>query len=183
MAKGMRVVQLLGGFWGLVLLLGASAHAAASLPNGASVLRERYQDWEVICQAPAEGAANGGGVQCATQQQALEPHSRRRVMTIHFEPDGTQVHGVATVPFGLDLARGLTLTNASQPVGDVYSFSTCLPAGCLAPLTFDDQQWASLLKEPKAVFTAMTFSGKPMRLVFSTKGLGQALQRIRSLTQ
>lgn len=183
MAKGGVAVRLLGGLWGCVLLSGVSAYAASSLPNGASSLRERYQDWDVACLAPDDGARGDGHIQCAMQQQALEPRSHRRVMSIRLETDGTQVRGVATVPFGLDLVRGLTLTNASQPVGDVYSFSTCLPTGCLVPLSFDDQQWASLLKEPKAVFTAMTFSGKPMKLFFSTKGLDQALQRVRSLTQ
>lgn len=184
MGRGMKAGRLLGGLCGLTLLLGTSAHAAG-LPNGAGILPERYQDWQVVCQASPDATDGGGNraMQCFARQQALDMHSHRRVMSIRLEPDGVQVRGVATVPFGLDLVRGLTLTNASEPVGDSYSFSTCLPTGCLVPLSFDDQQWNTLLKEKKALFTAMTFSGQPMKLFFSTRGLAQALLRVRVLMQ
>ncbi|WP_248460226.1 hypothetical protein [Parasaccharibacter sp. TMW 2.1888] len=56
MAKGGVAVRLLGGLWGCVLLSGVFAYAASSLPNGASSLRERYQDWDVACLAPDDGA-------------------------------------------------------------------------------------------------------------------------------
>ena len=181
MGRGMKAGRLLGGLCGLTLLLGASARAASGPFGGVGALPERYQDWQVVCQ-PKDGA-EGQHMQCFARQQALDTHTHSRVMSIRLEPDGVQVRGLATVPFGLDLVRGLTLTNASQPVGDSYSFSTCLPTGCLVPLSFDDQQWSSLLKEKKAVFTAMTFSGQPMKLFFSTRGLAQALQRVRVLTQ
>lgn len=182
MGRGMKAGRVLGGLCGLTLLLGASAHATPTFSSSAGVLPERYQDWQVVCQAPGT-ADSGKAMQCFARQQALDSHSHRRVMSIRLEPDGVQVRGVATVPFGLDLVRGVTLTNASAPVGDSYAFSTCLPTGCLVPLSFDDQQWSTLLKEKKAVFTAMTFSGQPMKLFFSTRGLAQALQRVRVLMQ
>lgn len=183
MGRSMKALRRLGGLCGLlVLCAGAAGHAASTLPGGVSSLQEHYQDWRVICRI-SDGTKDTAGVQCYMIQQALDSRTHRRVMSVRLEPDGVQVRGVATVPFGLDLVRGLTLTSDVQPVGDSYSFSTCLPTGCLVPLSFDDQQWNTLLKEDKATFTAMTFSGQPMKLAFSTKGLAQALQRVRTLMQ
>ncbi|MCX5616919.1 invasion associated locus B family protein [Bombella sp. TMW 2.2559] len=182
MGRGMKIGRLLGGLCGLTFLLGASAHATLNLSNNPSVLLERYQDWQVVCQTPS-AVSGGRGKQCFARQQVLDSQSHRLVMSIRLEPDGVQVRGLVTVPFGLDLVRGVTLTNASEPVGDSYAFSTCLPMGCFVPLSFDERQWSTLLKEKRAVLTAMTFSGQPMKLFFSTQGLAHALQRIRVLTQ
>lgn len=180
----MTMRQLIrGGLFSLFVLGFASmAHAATSLPDGVASLHETYQDWRLFCQAPG-GTNKSSEVKCVVTQKAVDIHTHRSVMSLRLEPDGEQVRGVVTVSFGLDLLRGLTLTNASQPVGDTYSFSTCLPTGCLVPLTFDDGQWRTLLKDNIGTFTALSFSGQPVKLLFSTRGLEQAMRRARDLTQ
>lgn len=158
------------------------AHAATSLPDHVSSVQETYQDWRLLCQAPG-GMNKTDEVRCVLTQKAVDIRTHRSVMSLRLEPDGEQVRGVVTVSFGLDLLHGLTLTNASQPVGDVYSFSTCLPTGCLVPLSFDDEQWHAVLKDNFGTFTALSFSGQPVKLLFSTRGLEQAMRRARELMQ
>ncbi|MCT6855059.1 MULTISPECIES: invasion associated locus B family protein [Bombella] len=178
----MRQLIKYGVFSLLVLGVASVSHAATSLPDKVPFLRETYQDWQLACQAPG-GTNKSGEVKCVATQRAIDVHTHKSVMSLRLEPDGEQVRGVVTVSFGLDLLHGLTLTNASQPVGDIYSFSTCLPTGCLVPLTFDDGQWRTLLKDNIGTFTALSFSGQPVKLLFSTRGLEQAMRRARDLTQ
>lgn len=186
-----KALFFVGGFYGLFCV--GAGYAATSLPNGADSLNEGYQDWSLACHARSASSSASTGdntnrpadtsIQCRISQRALDGRTGGRVLTVQLEPDGEQVRGLAVLPFGLDLGKGLTISTAAQPAGDVYSFSTCMPQGCLVPLSFDEGQLASLLKTPFVTLTVFPFSGQTMKLAFSTKGLAAALARARSLSR
>ncbi|AIN83662.1 hypothetical protein IY71_01790 [Brucella suis] len=106
---------------------------AASLPGGASTLQETYQDWTVSCQSQKDTTA------CVMRQEQSSAQTGQRVLTAELRNvAGGKVDGVLLMPFGLDLAKGASL-KIDDTAGPNLTFSTCLPQGCLAPVSFDCQ--------------------------------------------
>ncbi|MXV43591.1 invasion associated locus B family protein [Saccharibacter sp. 17.LH.SD] len=166
-----RSILSLGVMSALALCVSQGAEAASSFPNGSTSLTEAYHDWSLSCHVENEKK------QCVVSQQAFDSKTRQRFFSIQFRPQGEQIRGVALLPFGLDLPRGMTLITDGLPVGDIYSFTTCLPEGCVVPLDLDEGQLGGLVKSKKAALSFTSISGQVMKLPLSTNGLQQALAR------
>jgi invasion protein IalB len=113
------------------LLFLAQPALGQSLPGGAGSLSESYQDWQVRC------VSTGQGPRCAMSQMQVDPKTRKRIMTIELRADGGKATGALIAPFGLALARGITLKIDDKGGETSLVFSTCVPAGCVVPLDLD----------------------------------------------
>lgn len=157
----------------------AGIASAAPLPGGASSLVETYDDWSVVCQMQAEAPA------CIVRQVQTNTQANQTVLTIEI---GTalagQFQGALLLPLGLALSQGVQMTIDEAAFGMPLPFSTCLPQGCVVPVTFDADTIAGL-KAGKAltIIVAAAASPQPVSLAVSLKGLTSALDRIAALTK
>lgn len=164
---------------GAALLLGGAGGATAlGLPGGATSLNETHGDWTVVCTA-TEGAAR-----CAISQTQVNGESRQRVLTVELTAagDGNAASGVLILPFGLRLDEGIVLAiDEAQPLQSLR-FSTCLPAGCLVPLAFDQDAVSALSAGTTlAVRAKANDTNQDVALSISLRGFTSALARITGL--
>lgn len=161
----------------LTALLAAPAFAAP-LPGGANSLQETYQDWTVSCQTQKDAST------CAIRQEQNSSQTGQRVLTVELRNvAGGKVDGVILMPFGLDIGKGATI-KVDEAAGPNLAFSTCLPQGCLAPVSFDPKQVAAIKAGANINVTATALSpSQPVAFKISLKGFGSALDRIIALTK
>jgi invasion protein IalB len=150
---------------------------AAPLPGGASSLQETYQDWTVSCQNQQETSV------CVMRQVQSNTQTGQHVLTVELHNVAGNVGGILLMPFGLDLVKGASLQIDEVP-GPGVAFSTCVPQGCMAPVSFDVKQVAALRNGTNINVTATALSpSQPVAFKVSLKGFGAALDRITTLTK
>ncbi|ABS13172.1 MULTISPECIES: invasion associated locus B family protein [Brucella/Ochrobactrum group] len=172
----MKSYRVIGLAFTLATISGASAFAAP-LPGGASTLQETYQDWTVSCQSQKETSI------CVMRQDQSSTQTGQRVLTAELRNVEGKVEGVLLMPFGLDLAKGAAL-KIDEVAGPNLAFSTCLPQGCLAPVSFEAKQVAALKAGTNINVTTTALSpSQPVAFKVSLKGFGAALDRITALTK
>lgn len=172
-------MQVLTAFCLLALTIGgAFAQQPATLPGGASSLRETFQDWIVAC-------VQNETKRCAlSQQQTQEKGQRVLGIEIQASPDGKTATGILVLPFGLALDAGVTLQIDDQPAQAPLRFSTCLSGGCLVPLNFDDAFLSALRTGETLKTTAKAAdSGQAISLSVSLKGFSVGFDRVTELVQ
>ncbi len=147
----------------------------AQLPNGASSVSETYQDWQMICTQLQDGK------HCSVNQQQTDSKSNQRVLAVELQPQGDKVEGALMLPFGLLLEKGVALKVGEADIGSALRFRTCLPLGCLVPLSLDAKTLGALRKAATLTVNAVGVNDQPMALSVSLKGLGQALDRAAAL--
>lgn len=156
-------------------LSGSQSAQGYMLPGGASSLNETYQDWRVVCQR------NNTSAQCLIVQQENENKTQQHILTLELQPKGDKMAGFATLPFGLALAKGVTVQTDGHPATDEQMFTTCVPAGCLVPIALNTTQLTQIQKGTKVEVRAFSVNGQPVVIPFSNKGLEQAIARITAL--
>lgn len=172
------MVRLSASLAAVILLLAfggrSGALAASALPGGASSVQETYQDWRVIC-AQQEGAAPA----CAfSQTQSNQNNQRVLAIELTTADGGKSMHGNLVLPFGLLLDSGAFLQIDEGEPGEANRFSTCLPAGCVVPLTFDTAALTALRAGQKLNVRARAIDGnKDTNFTISLKGFAPALDR------
>ena len=166
-------------FGAALLMGGAGPSFAQGLPGGASSLNETHGDWTVICATPE------GNVRCAVSQVQVNSENRQRVLTVELTAakGGNAASGTLVMPFGLALENGVVLSIDDGAAMPALRFSTCLPAGCLVPLTFDQDALAAMRAgtalKAKA---AANGSGQEVGFSISLSGFTSALARAAELT-
>lgn len=157
-------------------LLSAGIAIAQDGPSGPSSLTETYQDWRVACTGQDKSR------RCAFSQQ-LRQQDGRRVLAVEFIParDGG-LTGTMVLPFGLALDKGLTIGLDDAAPSPPLPFKTCLPAGCIVPITVSaaaakGYRDGTTLK----LNTVASDTGKPMAFSLSMKGFLAALNRTSAL--
>lgn len=150
--------------------------AAATLPGGANALQETYQDWRVAC-----SVVQGGKICSMSQLQTQQ--NGQRVMAIELQlAKGNSVNGVVALPFGLKLEAGAGLQIDDSPALPQLRFSTCLPVGCLVPVTFSADNLTALKSGTALKVSAMPIdNSQPLALSVSLKGFAAALDRLAEL--
>lgn len=172
------------------LLAGTAATSQAgavvsSVPPAASaaIQRETYQDWQVAC-APFAGKRRCAVIQQQAGQAAGGTGGRQRLFAVELVPTPTAATGTLILPFGLDLAKGVSLKVGSNPAAPAIAFRTCIPAGCIVPLEFSAQAIAILRDAPSlTVIVTEADNGHISSLPISTKGLAQAIDRVRQFSR
>jgi invasion protein IalB len=110
----------------------AAASAAPLLPGGASALSETYGGWTVHCQAANNVKS------CSMSHQQLNKDTNQRLLAVEvFAKSAEEAVATIALPFGLAVAKGVTLMVDDQKPSPVLPFSTCLSAGCLVPVSLD----------------------------------------------
>ena len=172
----MEIHRVIGLSFMVATIWGTSSFAAP-LPGGASTLQETYQDWTVSCQSQKDDSI------CVMRQEQNSTQTGQRVLTAELRNVAGKVEGVLLMPFGLDLAKGAAL-KIDEAAGPNLAFSTCLPQGCLAPVSFDAKQVAALKGGNNINVTTTALNpSQPVAFKVSLKGFGAALDRITALTK
>jgi invasion protein IalB len=147
--------------------------AGSTLPGGASSLQETYQDWSLGCQ----GSPN---VTCAISQQQTQQNGQRVLAIELRKGEGDAVSGNLVLPFGLLLETGAALQIDDGPQREPLRFSTCLPTGCLVPVSFDAKTVAALRTGTALQVKVQGMDRKEVALSVSLKGLAAALDRLKT---
>jgi invasion protein IalB len=109
----------------------ATPALTAQLPNGASSITETYGNWVVDCRLA------DGQKQCRLLQVQRNIQANQRLLEVEFwMPRDGKVEGTILLPFGLKLDSGALLKLDDQYLGQGLRFLTCVPAGCLLPVSF-----------------------------------------------
>lgn len=166
--------------FGVALLVGGVGTAAAQgLPGGATTLNETHGDWTVACTVPE------GTVRCAVSQVQINNQNRQRVLSVELTATegGAAASGTLVMPFGLALDQGVALSIDEGEFLPTLRFSTCLPAGCLVPLTFNaDAVTAMRAGTALKVKAAANDSGQEVNFSISLSGFTSALARAAALS-
>lgn len=154
----------------------ATPAMAAPLPGGATTLQETYDDWTVSCQTADKNAV------CAMRQIQSNSKTGQRVLLAELKNSAKGgSEGILLLPFGLDLAKGVT-DKIDEKDGSQRQFSTCLPQGCLVPVTFTDKQIATLSTGKSLHIQATSLEpSQPVDFTVSLKGFGAAYNRMTTL--
>ncbi len=176
-ASSLRIAALIAG--AVVFPGSALTQETATLPGGASSLNETHGDWTVTCATPE------GGVRCTISQTQTSGQNGQRVLAIELhttQEDGTA--GILVLPFGLQLDKGVELSLDESGTATPHGFSTCLPVGCLVPLTFDAKTAAGLRAGAKLLVKATASdTAKDINFSISLNGFGAALDRVTALSR
>lgn len=163
----------------LAMTAAATAQNAGSttLPGGSSSLQESFETWMVRCAAKDNGRA------CNIIQQQRHRETKQIILAVELTASASgNLTGNVALPFGLRLDDGVTTQIDDKPTSKPMRFSTCLPVGCLVPLTFDKAA-VSLLRAGNSLKINATANndGKKVTLSVSLKGFPAALARLTAL--
>lgn len=157
-------------------MLAAHAQQAPTLPGGATSLNETHGDWTVACMV------QDNNKRCTLSQQQVDAQSRQRMLAIELGAiaDG-KTQGAVVLPFGLALEKGVVLrVDEGKPLPSL-AFRTCLPAGCVVPVSFDASMITALRSGKQLQLEAVADGGKPISFSISLAGLAGALDRLAEL--
>lgn len=154
-----------------------SQPATATLPNGASAINEIYGDWTVDCRL------SDGQKACVLTQSQGNSQNNQRVFAIELRtPAGGKTEGAILMPFGLRLENGAILRLDDKDLGQGLRFSTCVPAGCLLPVSFPTIATDAMKTGKTLTAAALNLStGEPVAFNISLNGFSAALARITQL--
>lgn len=153
----------------------------ASLPGGASSLREVHGDWVVSCAITGQG--DQARKTCAMSQEQTDDRSGQRVIAIEFQFSPHNSAATLVLPFGLDLASGAALQIDEGERGQPLPFRTCLPAGCIVSLNPEAEMAASLRSGSSLKVHAKADGGRDTMFSLSLNGFGGALDRAAALAE
>ncbi|QCI69077.1 invasion associated locus B family protein [Phreatobacter stygius] len=150
---------------------------AAQLPNGATAINETYGDWTVDCRIVE------GRKACAFSQAQGNQQTGQRTFAIELRmSDGARTDGILLLPFGLNLDLGVKLKIDEQDLGQGVRFSTCLPSGCLAPISLPTAATEALKRGTRLIVSAtMLNSGEAATFNVSLNGFAAAIARVAQL--
>jgi invasion protein IalB len=155
------------------------AGAAAALPNGASSINEVYGEWTVDCRIIDRQK------QCVLSQVQgnRETGQRRFAIELRSPKDG-KTEGTVVMPFGLNLDAGALLKLDDKDLGKGVRFSTCVPQGCLLPISFPTVATDAMRKGSKLVVASLNQStNEPVTFTVSLDGFSAALTRTIELAK
>jgi invasion protein IalB len=158
---------------GLAVFSASATAEAFKLPGGASSLQETYQDWSLSCRSTPK-------VVCTVSQQQTQQDGRR-VLAVELRTSDEAVSGTFVLPFGLHLDVGITLQIDDAAALKPLRFSTCLPTGCLVPLSFDAKTVAALRAGSTLRVKAQSIDARELTFSVSLKGFAAALERLKAL--
>lgn len=117
-------------------------------------------------------------------QMRVDPKTRKRILTIELRSDGGEAAGALIAPFGLALAKGISLRVDEKGSETPFAFSTCVPAGCVVPLDLDAGMTKSLVSgEVLTVVVTANDTQQPLSFSVSLKGFSSAWARLVELSK
>jgi invasion protein IalB len=162
------------------LMVAAQAAAptpAAQLPNGASSVNETYGSWTVNCRL------TDGQKQCLLMQTQGNNQTRQRLFEIELQtPRDGKMEGTILMPFGLKLDNGAVVTLDEKDFGPGLRFSTCVPQGCLLPVSWQTVSIDAMKKAKLLTVASLNLSNSEVvAFKISLDGFAPAIARIVEL--
>lgn len=147
------------------------------LPNGASSINETYGDWTVDCRLV------DGQKRCQLSQAQGNNQTGQKVFAIELRtPKDGKTEGTILMPFGLNLDAGAVLKLEDKDLGKGVHFSTCVPQGCLLPVSFPIVATDAMKKATKLTIASLNLSsGEAVTFNISLNGFAAALARVSDL--
>ena len=159
-------------------LAGTNVDVAISHPD--APLLESYQDWVVVCAMQLQVSGQAAVRLCTMNQQKTQ---NQNGLAIELKHTDNGLEGILMLPFGLSLDKGVRLqVGDSMPSGS-YRFRTCLPTGCIVPLSFDDAFATALQKGGFLRIQVTADGGQDPALAVSLKGFAAAQKRLAELSR
>ncbi|WOJ89961.1 invasion associated locus B family protein [Methylocapsa polymorpha] len=152
-----------------------AAKKTAALPGGAQAVSETFEDWLVACSVAQ------GKKRCVINQQQTDAKTQQRLIAVELQPRNGGADGLLVLPFGLELDKGATLKAGDAQIGQTLRFKTCVPQGCVVPVSFEQKTLETLYKAAAVVVTAHAENGQTLSFQISLKGFGPALSRASAL--
>ena len=155
----------------------APREPAAELPNGASSITESFGDWTVNCRIESSQKL------CALSQAQGNKQTGQRSFAIELTtPRDGKTDGAILMPFGLKLDAGAVLKLDDRDLGRGLRFSTCVPEGCLLPVSFPAVVTEAMKNATTLAVTGFNLSGgQAVTFSVSLKGFPAALKRVVDL--
>ena len=150
-----------------------------TLPGGASEVQETHGDWRVTC------TQQNGQKICALSQQQTDKENRQLVIGVELKAlSSERAEGTMVLPFGLAVAKPVSLQVDESAAMPQLQFSTCVPVGCLVPLVLDAATTANLRKGAVLSVKAMAADGsQDVAFRISLRGFASALDRTAMLAK
>jgi invasion protein IalB len=147
------------------------------LPNGASSITESFGDWTVNCRI------EGGQKYCVLSQAQGNKQTGQRTFAIELlTPKDGKADGTILMPFGLKLDAGAVLKLDDKDLGQGLRFSTCVPEGCLLPVSFPAIATDAMKKGTTLAVTGLNLSsGQAVTFSIALNGFPAALKRVADL--
>jgi invasion protein IalB len=147
---------------------------AGSVP---SQISELYGDWTVSCGTVEERR------ECAVTQTLMESETSQHVLTLELaRNEAGLLDGMLVVPFGMDFSKGVTLSVAAEAIGPALPFLTCLPSGCLVPVTISAAQRERLVGGGTLTVTGHSADGvSAIPIELSLRGFRDAVERLETV--
>lgn len=147
------------------------------LPNGALSVNEAYGDWTVDCRTADSQK------RCVLSQAQGNGQTGERVFAIELRtPHDGKTEGTILMPFGVNLDSGVILKLDDKDLGKGLRFSTCVPRGCLLPVSFPTIATDAMRKAAKLAVASLNLSsGEAITFNISLNGFNSALDRIDQL--
>jgi invasion protein IalB len=164
------IAALAGAALGVALLLGGVGTAAAQ-----GVVKAVYGDWQIRCETPP-GAQNE---QCALMQSVTaedRPNVGLTVIVLKTADQKTRLMRVVA-PLGILLPSGLGLKIDDKDVGRA-GFVKCLPNGCIAEITMDDNLINALRNGHTSTFIIFQSPEEGIGFPMSLKGFGEGYDHL-----
>lgn len=157
--------------------VGQPQQAGGTLPNGASAINEVFVDWTVDCRIV------DGHKACLLSQSQGNTQTGQRVFTIELRaPKNGRAEGTILMPFGLKLENGAILRLDDKDLGLGLRFSTCVPTGCLLPISFPTVATEAMKTGKVLTAAALNLStNDPVAFNISLNGFPAALARLVQL--
>lgn len=151
---------------------------APLFPNGASSIVETFGDWTVDCRA-AESRK-----MCLLVQSQGDARSGQRLFAIELRaPREGRSDGTILMPFGLKLENGAILKLDDKDLGQGVRFSTCVPAGCLLPVSFPKVATDAMTSAARLTVAALNLSsGEAVTFNVTLNGFAAAFRRAAQLS-
>ena len=163
-----------------ITLATVTAVGALGLPGGASSLTETHGDWTVTCRNVSEGESARPA--CTMSQQQRNEQNQRAIV-VELVPTDDGVRGVLVLPFGVAVTEAVAFAVDEESLGDPRSFSTCLPVGCVVPVTIATEGVDRMKAGTMFDVTARPIDGERFTLQVSLSGFTNALNRSIELTR
>jgi len=159
-------------FFLCLLLLGAggaAGFAAAKLlrSDDKSTIIMVYEDWRLVC-PPA------GQQTCHADQDVVDGRTGAVLARLVIAGSSGARMVTITLPHNLLIPPGVALKVGTAPA-QAFPYDLCDRVGCIVPIKVDANGEAKLRRAQRGSITVVNAENKPAAILFSLRGLGNAL--------
>ncbi|MCP4041992.1 MAG: invasion associated locus B family protein [Gammaproteobacteria bacterium] len=136
---------------------------------------QRFNDWQVQCQENPETKQE----HCFISQNLVLKEGSRQLLhvAVGFTPQQTDPVAIFTVPLGISLPPGITLSvDKSEPAR--LQLQHCIPKGCKALFRLDKQWLASFKAGSQALVTFHDVKRRPIGIPLSLSGFTAGIKAL-----